>query len=305
MYCLIVNMIHNSSIYNIDNRKNDVDFDREVLSYIYENRFVRRRQLIDHLIDSHKGERGYTRPSVERKLARLTKNGSLVIVKHSELEKYGFYDKDKRASYFSLKEIIDINDYLDTLFSDFESNDKYDKNTILNEIDLYKDRYSLTREQLDVLVDYLATNDEKLLFHILRILKEYILDREITPINKEKSLKSLNEILGKFAGVSRDHEIYRSGLIFILGYYNDDSVIDWLKHDIKNMNVEKNFDKIKDDYSTFYTARIIDRHKLELLNLINDLKKDGHEKAANLVYNIKYNVAEILGHIKKKGVADF
>ena len=305
MYCLMVNMMSNSSIYNIDNSKNDVEFDVEVLSYVDENRFVRRRQLIDHLIDSHKGEKKYSRPSVERKLAILTKTGALVIVKHFELEKYGIYEKDKRASYLSLKEIIGINDDLDTLFSYLKSDDEYDKNSILNEIDLYKERYSLTREQLDVLVDYLSTNDEKFRYHLLRILKEYILERGIEPINKDKLLKSIKEILSEFAGASREYELYRSGLIFILGYYNDDSVIDWLKHDIKNLNVEKNFDKIKDDYSTFYTARIIDRHKLELLNLINDLKKDGHEKAANLVYNIKYNVAEILGHIKKKGVADF
>jgi hypothetical protein len=298
-------MMHNSSIYNIDNRKNDVDFDREVLSYIYENRFVRRRQLIDHLIDSHKEERGYMRPSVERKLAILTKNGSLVTIKHSELEKYGIYEKDKRASYFSLKEIISINEDLDTLFSYLKSNDKYDKNTILNEIDLYKERYSLTREQLDVLVDHLSTNDEKFRYHLLRILKEYILERGIKPTNKEKLLKSVKEILGKFAGASREYELYRSGLIFILGYYNDDSVIDWLKYDIKNLNVEKNFDKIKDDYSTLYTARIIDKHKLELFNLINELKNEGNDEEARLVYNIKYNVAKLLGHIKEREEADF
>ncbi|MCK4529020.1 hypothetical protein KAW18_16770 [candidate division WOR-3 bacterium] len=293
-------MMSNSHIYNIDNSKNDVDFDSEVLSYIDKKGFVRRRQLIDHLIDSHKEEKKYSRPSVERKLARLTKNGSLVIVKHSELEKYGIYEKDKRSSYLSLKEVIGIKDFLDTLFSYLKSDDKYDKNSILNEIDLYKERYSLTREQLDVLVDCLSTNDEKFRFHLLRILKEYILNRGIEPTNKDKLLKSLKEILGEFAGVSREHEIYRSGLIFILGYYNDDSVIDWLKYDIKNLKVEKNFDKIKADYNTFYTARIIDRHKLELFNLINDFKKDGHEEEARLVHNIKYNVAEILGHIKEK-----
>ena len=305
MYCLMVNMTQNSSIYNIHNRKYDVDFDREVLSYIDKNRFVRRRQLIDHLIDSHKEERGYTRPSVERKLARLTKNGYLVVVKHSELEKYGIYENDKRASYLSLKEIIGINDFLDTLFSYLKSDDEYDKNSILNEIDLYKERYSLTKEQLDILVDCLSTNDEKFRFHILRILKEYVLNREIEPTNKDKLLKSLNEILGEFVGVSIEHDNYRSGLIFILGYYNDDSVIDWLKHDIENLKVEKNFDKIKADYGNDYTARVIDRHKLDLFTLRNDLKKDGHEKSANLVYNIQHNVAEILGHIKERKEADF
>ena len=71
----------------------------------------------------------------------MTKNGSLIIVKQPELEKYGIYDKDQRASYLTVKEIIDIDVYLDTLFSDFESNEKYDKNSILIEIDLYKDRY--------------------------------------------------------------------------------------------------------------------------------------------------------------------
>lgn len=305
MYCLIVNMISNSPIYNIHNSKYDVDFDVEVLSYIDENRFVRRRQLIDHLIDSHKGEKKYSRPSVERKLAILTKTGALVIIKYSELEKYGIYEKDKRASYLSLKEIIGINDDLDTLFSYLKSDDKYDKNSILNELDLYKERYSITMEQLDVLVDHLSTNDEKFRYHLLRILKEYILERGIKPTNKEKLLKSVKDILGKFAGESREYELYRPGLIFILGYYNDDSVIDWLKHDIKNLNVEKNFDKIKDDYSTFYTARVIDRHKLELFNLINELKNEGNDEAARLVYNIRYEVAKILGHIKERKEADF
>lgn len=293
-------MIANLPTNNVNSIKSDVDFDVEVVDYVYENRFVRRRQLIDYLIESHKEERGYTRPSIERKIARLTKNGSLVIVKHPELEKYGIYDDDSRASYLSLNEIIGINEYLDTLFSHFESDDEYDKNSILNEIDLYKDRYSLTREQLDVIVNNLDTHDDKLLLHLIRILNEYILDREITPTNKEQLLTSINDILDKFAGMSITHEGYRRGLIFILGYYNDDSVIDWLKYDLKRLNIEEHFDKIKEDYGNYYTARVIDRHKLELFNLINDLKKEGKDEAARLVFNVKHEVAKLLGHFKKK-----
>jgi ribosomal protein L29 len=234
-------------------------------------------------------------------LTRMTKRDLLVIVKHKDLEKYGIYEEDGRASYLTLKEIININEYLDTLFSHFESNDpEYDKNSILNEIDLYTDRYSLSRKQLDVLVDNLLIDDEKLQFHILRILKEYILDREIAPTNKDKLLKSLKEILGKYAGVSREHEIYRSGIIFMLGYFEDDSIIDWLKYDIEHLEVEKHFDKIKDDYGNIYTAWVIDKHKLELFNLINQFKKEGKDEEARLVYNIKHQVAKILGHIKEK-----
>ncbi|AFV22384.1 hypothetical protein Mpsy_0171 [Methanolobus psychrophilus R15] len=290
---------------NIDNRKTDVDFDVEIVKYVRQNRFVRRAQLIEHMMNVLQRTRGCSRPSVERKLARMTKNGSLVIVKHKDLAKYGLHEEDERASYLTLKEIFNINEYLDTLFSHFESDDEYDKNSILNEIDLYKDTYSLSRKQLDVLVDSLLITNEKLQFHILRILKEYILDREITPTNKEGLLKSLNELLGKFAGVSRDHEDYRTGMIFILGYFEDDSIINWLKYDIElNFAFRKEIDeatfkKIKDDYGSIYTAWIIDKHKLELFNLINDFKKEGKNEEARLVYNIKHEVAKLLGHIKE------
>lgn len=293
-------MMSNLATKDVNNQENDVDFDVEVVNYVYENRFVRRRQLLDYLIESHKEDRGYTRPSVERKIARLTKNGTLVIVKHPELEKYGIYEEDKRASYLSLNEILDTNEYLDTLFSYFKSDDKYDKNSILNEIDLHKDIYSLTREQLDVLVNNLSTSDEKLLLHLIRILKEYILDRDTTPTNKEQLLKYINVILGNFSGMSKAHEDYRTGLIFILGYYNDPSVIDWLKHDLENIIDDKHFDKIKYDYGNAYTARVIERHKLELFNLINDLKKEGKDEEARLVYNVKHEVAKLLGYFKKK-----
>jgi len=290
---------------NVNSIKNDVDFDVEVLDFVYKNRFIRRRQLIDYMIEKHQEKRGYTRPSVERKLARLTKRKSLIIVKYPDLEKYGIDDKNRNASYLTLEEIIEDYEYLDTLFSYFESNHPdYDKNSILNEIDLHKETYSLTREKLDVLVDNLFTDDEKLQFHIIRILKEYITDKNITPINKEKLIKYLNDILSQFAGVSRDHELYRTGLIFILGYYNDDSVIDWLKYDLEKLEVEKHFDKIKDDYGNIYTARVIARHKLELFNMINQFKKEGKDEEARLVYNVKYEVAKILGDIKERE-ADF
>lgn len=284
---------------NKDSRKVDVDFDVEVVKYIRQNRFVRRAQLIEHMMNVLQRKRGCSRPSVERKLARMTKNGSLVIVKHKDLAKYGIHEEDERASYLTLKEIFNINEYLDTLFSHFESDDEYDKNSVLNEIDLYKDTYSLSRTQLDVLVDNLLIKDEKLQFHILRILKDYILNREIAPTNKEGLLKSLHELLDRFAGVSRDHEIYRTGMIFILGYFEDDSVIDWLKYDLENLQIETHFDKIKEDYGNIYTAWVIDKHKLELFNLINDLKKEGKNEEARLVYNIKHEVAKLLGHIKE------
>ncbi|WP_406661875.1 hypothetical protein V7O66_05010 [Methanolobus sp. ZRKC3] len=65
----------------------------------------------------------------------MTEIGSLVIVKQPELEKYGIYENNKNASYLSLEEIVSLNEYLDTLFSHFESdNPEYDKNSILNEI---------------------------------------------------------------------------------------------------------------------------------------------------------------------------
>lgn len=291
----------NMPVNKLKNSKIDVNFDVEVVDYVRKNRFIRRSQLIDYIIKSHGGERGYTRPSVERKLARLTKIGSLVIVKQPELEKYGIYEKNKNASYLSLEEIVNLNDYLDTLFSYFESNDPdYDKNSILNEIDLYTDRYSLTREQLDVLVNYLYTNDEKLLLHIIRILNEYIIDRNITPTNKDPLLKSYSGILAEFAGKSKTLEGYRRGVIFVLGHYNDDSIIDWLKEDLKSLKDENTFNTIKEDYGNVYTARVIDKHKLELFNLINQLKKEGKQEEARLVYNVKHEVAKILGHIKEK-----
>jgi hypothetical protein len=285
---------------NVNNIKSDVDFDVEVHEYVYKNRFIRRGQLIKYMVESHQ-DRGYSKPNVEHKLQRLTKNGSLIIVKHPDLEKYGVYDTDKNASYLTLEEIIIDYSYLNELFSYFESdNSEYDKNSILNEIELHKETYSFTREKLDVLVDKLFTDDEELQFHILRILTEYINDRHITPTNKENLLKCVNQILDEFAGVSREHEIYRTGLIFILGYYNDDSVIKWLKHDVVNLKNNSDFDKIKTDYGNTSTARIVNKHKKELFYFANELKKEGKSEEARLVYNIKNEVAKILGYVKER-----
>jgi hypothetical protein len=293
----------NLSINNANTKYIDVDFDVEVHEYVYKNRFVRRRQLIDHMVEIHQEDRGYSRPNVEQRLQKLTKRKYLIIVKYPDFEKYGIPDKALNASYLTLEEIIDDYNYLNELFSYFESNHPdYDKNTILNEIELHKETYAFTRDKLDVLVDNLTTDDEKLKIHILRILTEYIIDKQITPINKDNLLKSTNEILGEFSGVSRNHEISRSGLIFILGYYNDDSVIEWLKHDVINLKNNRDFDKIKADYGNPYTARVINKHKRELFYLINQLKKEGKDEEARLVYNIKHEVAKIYGHIKEPEV---
>lgn len=297
-------MIDNEHSNDVENKENDVNFDVEVVDYVYKNRFVRREQLIDHFVELHNGERGYTRPSVERKITRLKNMGVLIIVKHPKLEKYGIYDKAKNASYITVNEIIDTYNYLDTLFSYFKSDENCDKDEILIEFDLYKDRYSLNREQLDVLVDCLATDDENLQTNLIRILRDYILYRGITPTNEEKLLKTVNNILCNFSKVPGKYESSITYLIFILGYYNSDSVIDWLKYDLINPNIVDRFEKIRNDYSSIYTARVIDRNKLELFNLINDLKKEGKEEEAKVIRNVKYEAAKALGHIKEEEVDD-
>lgn len=77
---MMVNMIDNEHSNNVENKDNDVNFDAEVIDYVYKSRFVRRGQLIDHFVELHKGERGYTRPSVERKIIRLKDMGLLIVV---------------------------------------------------------------------------------------------------------------------------------------------------------------------------------------------------------------------------------
>lgn len=124
------------------------------------------------------------------------------------------------------------------------------------------------------------------------------------PTDKEKLLKAVNNVLCKFSKEPKKYENSIADLISILGHYDDVSVIYWLKHDLKNPNIVDKMEKIRNDYNTIHTVKVIDGHKLELFNLINDLRKDGKEEEAKAVSHVKHEAAKALGHITEDEEVD-
>lgn len=280
----MVNMISNTFIHDIDNIKNDVDFDSEVESYIDKKGFVRRRQLIDHLIESHKEEKKYSRPSVERKLAILIKTGALVIVKHPELEKYGIKETDRRASYLISKNTLKMKKNLDKTFRYLDSADPATKKLILEEISRYETKYVLDPYHLDIFVDHMDAKDDELVNSLLVILFRYIDKKDIKPSHNEKFVEKLKSILKHYKVSPNEYPLLRRHITWLLGYYRDRFVIDQLKIDAETFEDPSS---VINDYCDQLIAPFIDEHSLELFNFQIELILKGKERASEFISQIK------------------
>lgn len=293
---LSMNMDANMSTNECYSTNNKYNFDTEVLTYLDSVGYIRRRQLVSELIKNHQNERGYSQKSIDRKLSNLVKTGQMLVLKNEiELEEYGINREDGKAAYLISKRSSDIKKHLDSNFSLLESEDHDDQKLVLKELDSYQELYVLNRKQLDVLVRCLINANDELRAHLLRIIYSYVSKNKIEPWDEITFLQNLRLLLKQYPDIPKKHPAIRTHLILLLGYYNDNAIVDNLIEDARSID-DLNF--VKNDYWFKETANVIENHREQLFELERELRKSGEIESANTIASIRYQARINLGWVK-------
>lgn len=287
------------SYFRLNNTYNKTNFDTmrtnfetNIADYLTRKGLVRREELVKYLQEKHKGEVGYSKASVERKLSDLVNEGFLTKLDHKEVAKFGIKEDDKRASYLTLKHSFDVKKHLDQVFSLLETGDVVDRKMALKEVEIYNQRYVLTPNQLDILIQNLDSDDLDFVDSLVRVLNNEVLKKGVEPANEKIFVKKLRDLLKKHPEPIKGHVNMRTYIICLLGHYNDPIVIERLTKDVSEM---ENPDAVKNDYWHEHTARLIENHRTELFDLERQLRKDNKEKGAQLINEIRFRALSLLG----------
>ncbi|QLC49745.1 hypothetical protein HWN40_05530 [Methanolobus zinderi] len=269
---------------------NKVSFEVEVVNYLSENGYSRRRQLIAYIRSLHPNpdtnpeDRGYSPKTIDKKLANMHKVGLIITLKEpEELEKYGVEKEDGNASYIFVKDAADRKKHLDDVFELLKTGDDIDKKMVIAEIKRYKNKYILNPSQLDVLVNNLTSGDAEIIDGVLSILYESIVNKEIKPRNKTNLLEALKALLEKYPEGHDKYLKLRNHIIKLLGYYKDKTVLEQLKKDIRSRKLSA----FQNDYMTVFTAKVIEEGRAELFNLENKLRKNDDKNTAEIISKIR------------------
>jgi len=285
---------------------NEVYFDTEVLEYLEANGHARPVTLKNHLMKAHPDKRGYSEKNIDRKLANLKKSGQIRILKNPEdLTIYGIDKKDGRASYLISTRAFEIKEHLDRVIRLIASKDKTEKKEALIELENYEQKYVLSPNQLDFLVHNLDNGSINLDEHLLRILYKYIANKGKEPNNRDAFVNKLRILLERYPEANKKYKNLRTQIIHLLGYYNDEAVIEQLKKDVRLLNNSNSLEDesvkyaVKDYYYGHdFTARIIEKHRDELFDYIVELRKEGNDTGAQLISEIRYKALILLGIVE-------
>ena len=220
--------------------RNNNDFDTEVMDYLSKKGYVRVRQLIQDLMKKHKrddGKRdsGYSRESINRKLYSMRDRGLISILKYDYIRDLGIEEDDRRASYVLLNSIMNIGKHISKVIEKLDSTNPIQQKMALSEIERYEKMYVLTPNQLSLLMSKLNTENIDLVDHILRIVYNYLDQKEIVPSNRSEAIHTLRCLLERYPVPIKKYKNLRTHIIFLLGHFNDSSVIDRLKKDAEEL----------------------------------------------------------------------
>jgi hypothetical protein len=285
-----LNINTNENNHNI--YKNTNEFEYNIIKYLQQNPFVRKRELVEYLRTEYNKKRGYSVENINRKLADMEKKGIIIILRYNELERFGIKEDDKRSRYVTLKRTEKIAEHLDSVINKVTSANPIQQKMALKEIEKYRQRYVLTPKQLDILVSQLNTEDIPLVEHILRIVYTYVDKKGIEPFNESEIIQMLRRLLSKYPEPLTKYKNLRTHIIYLLGHYNDISVIERLKRDAETLD---NLHNIIGDYESDYTANIIEENREDLYNFEEKLRLEGRDEPAQFIAEIRVRALIHLG----------
>jgi DNA-binding MarR family transcriptional regulator len=258
------------------------------------NGIIRRNTLIQKLIELHKGETGYTLPTINRKIRRLEESGQIVEVPYDRYNFYGIKDLDKRATYFVLDTDDEDRRFIEEILPYLKSKDEAAILATLNEIENQRGKYYLNPEQLDLVVLALKCDNKVIVEEALGILfyHQYKMGKQFIPHNRDLLIKNLNLVLSKFCDRDDFDANILQHCLDILGLLKDPSVVDQLIKDSKSL---KKLSAVKGRYEGRFTGESIKAKKKLLFDLeikLRKTKSDEDTQIANILSDIRKRAAE-------------
>jgi len=273
-----------------------IDIDILIKSILYQQTYIRVRDLIKKA-----GGRGHCSDSTAaRRLHNLKRDREIIIIEHKDLGKYGIKDSDGRSTYAASTEILDLRDHIESVFSLFDNKNTDDVKTGIRELRRIQtspfSRYFLNQDQVDKLVGLLdwtldeeSFKDDTLRYDILTSIVHELTIHRLKPSNKNGSFVETLEQLLKYYPTSNYDGRPDSPLpqiMHLLGVYMDDIVINRLTNDAETCDPQT-FRRIEIIYSDWYTAKLIEDSKTELMNFENGLQKKGKIEAIEFIERLR------------------
>lgn len=264
------------------------DSEEVIIQYLSTHLPTRTAQLVRDIMERHQGERGFSQPSLYRALHSLERSGRIAKIQNPDLITYGIEESSGTAVYLTLTTFAERKKHLDTVFGLLSSGDKADIKAVLDEIGLYRDRYSLTPAQLDQIVGLLDSGTE-IAEAALLILHDYFIVRDIPPADRLRFRNALRSSLVEFHKYTPSSSMMRRRIIQMLGKMGDEAVVSQLLEDARHSD---DFESLRNDYLTKYTALVIESHRTELFNLERELRKEGRDREAGCIREIRQYAKE-------------
>jgi hypothetical protein len=173
--------------------------------------------------------------------------------------------------------------HLDKVFELFSEGNNIDKKMVIKEIAVYKWRFLLFPNELDVLVLSLDDEDTELNDDLISFLYSYIIFRGIRPEKETIFLEKLRSLLKRYEDGHEKYTSLRGTILLLLGYYKDKAVIEQLKKDIE----ASRFQKHKNEYWNEFVSKVIEEARTELFFLENKLRKEGNIETADELKRIR------------------
>ncbi len=259
------------------------DSNEAIIQYLSTHPPTRTTQLVRDIMEHHQGERGFSQPSLYRALKSLERCGRIAKVRNLDLRTYGIEEPSDTAVYLTLTTFAERKTHLDTVFEILSGGNAEDIKAVFDEIGLYRDRYTLTPAQLNRVVS-LLDSDAEIAEPALSILNEYFIGRDIPPADRPRFSDALRSCLTRFNKCTSPSSTVRRQIIKMLGKLGDEVVVSQLLEDARHSD---NFESLKGDYLTVYTALVIESHRTDLFNLERELRKGGRTREAGYVREIR------------------
>jgi hypothetical protein len=265
---------------------NDMDVDTEILKYLDKNGVVWREKLrkdISKLVDK-------SPITIDKRLTKLKKANKLDFIKGDEAVCIGIKVKGMNASYIISNAYLETKKHLDNVFEDF----KNETDEKLKEIELIEisshNGYLFTPKQLDYLVEHLDSKNNKLVKTCMHIIYNHF-KNNIFPLNTDNFISKLKIVLKNYKEDVKDGKNVRIDSIFILGYYEDDAVIDQL---IDDVNENRTNDAHQYAYMHEFTAKVIEKNKDRLYQFQKELTKKGEEQREIFLRQVRYKARSFI-----------
>ncbi|MDA0525462.1 hypothetical protein [Methanococcoides alaskense] len=271
------------------NKKDHNDIEKAIRDSLKESSPVRTKELIEDI-----KKLGYGESTIYKHISEMN---DISIIKYKKLKEFGIEETDGRAVYIMLKKAAKLKEHYESILKLLESENSIERNLTIKEIYEYYKNRGLNQFELDKLIIILNLTHENLDKNIVEILDvesinvllsifhECFIDKKIKPDNVAALLDTLKSLLKKFPKKQENHPDLRRNIIRLLGFYNDEAVIEQIKIDATNLEDPSS---VENDYYFDFDSNIIEEQITALFNFEMELRKDGKVKPAGFINRIKY-----------------